>query len=43
MVHGWLMKLLHYLDFDHFEKYGTSVTGETYLRWQADHPLRARL
>lgn len=25
-----LMKLLYYLDFDHFEKYGTSVTGDTY-------------
>ncbi len=29
-----LMKLLYYLDFDHFEKYGTSVTGETYRRRQ---------
>lgn len=25
-----LMKLLYYLDFDHFEKYGASVTGDTY-------------
>ena len=25
-----LLKLLYYLDFDHFEKYGTSVTGDTY-------------
>jgi uncharacterized phage-associated protein len=29
-----LMKLLYYLDFDHFERTGTSVTGESYLRWQ---------
>lgn len=26
-----LMKLLYYLDFDHFERYGASVTGDTYL------------
>lgn len=25
-----LMKLLYYLDFDHFEQYGTSVTGDVY-------------
>ena len=25
-----LMRLLYYLDFDHFEKYGTPVTGDTY-------------
>lgn len=25
-----LMKLLYYLDFDHFEKYRTSVTGDLY-------------
>ena len=25
-----LMKLLYYLDFDHFEKYGAPVTGDTY-------------
>ncbi len=29
-----LMKRLYYLDFDHFEKYGTSVTGEAYRRRQ---------
>ncbi|MCK4730139.1 MAG: SocA family protein [Candidatus Aenigmarchaeota archaeon] len=28
-----LMKLLYYLDFDFFEKYGKSVTGDQYLRW----------
>lgn len=28
-----LMKLLYYLDFDHFEQFGTSVTGDDYLRW----------
>ena len=28
-----LMKLLYYLDFDHFEQFGTSVTGDEYLRW----------
>jgi len=25
-----LMKLVYYLDFDHFEKYGASVTGDIY-------------
>jgi len=27
-----LMKLLYYLDFDFFEKYGKSITGDKYLR-----------
>ena len=26
-----LYKLLYFLDFDHYEKYGESVTGESYL------------
>ncbi|OQA37127.1 MAG: hypothetical protein BWY53_00039 [Parcubacteria group bacterium ADurb.Bin326] len=29
-----MMKLLYYLDFDFFEKYGHSVTGDVYLRWE---------
>ena len=29
-----IMKLLYYLDFDFFEKYGKSVTGDSYLRWE---------
>jgi uncharacterized phage-associated protein len=29
-----MMKLLYYLDFDFFEKYGKSVTGDSYLRWE---------
>ncbi len=29
-----LMKLLYYLDFDFFEKYGHSVTGDEYLRFE---------
>ena len=29
-----LMKLLYFLDFDFFEKYGKSVTGDEYLRWE---------
>jgi uncharacterized phage-associated protein len=29
-----MMKLLYYLDFDFFEKYGRSVTGDIYLRWE---------
>lgn len=29
-----LMKLLYYLDFDFFEKYGHSVTGDSYLRFE---------
>ena len=29
-----MMKLLYYLDFDFFEKYGHSVTGDEYLRWE---------
>lgn len=28
-----LWKLMYYLDFDHFERYGTSVTGEQYQKW----------
>lgn len=27
-----LMKLLYYADFDHFEKHGTSVTGDSYRK-----------
>ena len=29
-----LMKLLYYLDFDFFEKYGRSITGDEYLRFE---------
>jgi len=29
-----MMKLLYFLDFDFFEKYGKSVTGDYYLRWE---------
>jgi uncharacterized phage-associated protein len=29
-----LMKLLYYLDFDFFEKYGQSITGDEYLRFE---------
>jgi uncharacterized phage-associated protein len=29
-----LMKLLYYLDFDFFEKYGKSITGDEYLRFE---------
>jgi len=29
-----MMKLLYYLDFDFFEKYGKSVTGDSYLRFE---------
>jgi uncharacterized phage-associated protein len=29
-----MMKLLYYLDFDYFEKYGSSVTGDQYLRFE---------
>ncbi|OGF68619.1 hypothetical protein A3H65_00485 [Candidatus Giovannonibacteria bacterium RIFCSPLOWO2_02_FULL_45_14] len=29
-----LMKLLYFLDFDFFEKYGKSVTGDEYLRFE---------
>lgn len=36
-----LMKLLYYLDFDHFEQFGTSVTGDDYLRWDMG-PVPAR-
>jgi len=28
------MKLLYFLDFDFFEKYGRSVTGDEYLRFE---------
>lgn len=29
-----MMKLLYYLDFDFFEKYGRSITGDEYLRFE---------
>ena len=29
-----MMKLLYFLDFDFFEKYGKSVTGDIYLRFE---------
>ena len=29
-----LMKLLYYLDFNHFEKHGRPVTGDEYLRFE---------
>jgi hypothetical protein len=29
-----LYKLLYYLDFDHYERYGTSVTGDRYRKQQ---------
>jgi len=29
-----LMKLLYFLDFDFFEKYGNTVTGDEYLRFE---------
>lgn len=29
-----LMKLLYFLDFDYFEKYGKSITGDEYLRFE---------
>src|SRR3989338_6049 len=29
-----IMKLLYYLDFDFFEKYGRSITGDEYLRFE---------
>lgn len=29
-----VMKLLYFLDFDFFEKYGKSVTGDEYLRFE---------
>lgn len=29
-----IMKLLYFLDFDFFEKYGESVTGDNYLRFE---------
>ena len=29
-----LMKLLYFLDFDFFEKYGKSITGDEYLRFE---------
>ena len=28
-----MMKLLYFLDFDYFEKYGKSITGDEYLRF----------
>lgn len=35
-----IMKLLYYLDFDFFEKYGRSVTGDEYLRFDNGHVPR---
>lgn len=29
-----MMKLMYFLDFDFFEKYGKSVTGDSYLRFE---------
>lgn len=29
-----LWKLLYYLDFDHFEQFGASVTGDQYWKWE---------
>lgn len=29
-----MMKILYFLDFDFFEKYDTSVTGDEYLRFE---------
>ena len=29
-----MMKLLYFLDFDFFEKYGRSITGDEYLRFE---------
>jgi len=29
-----IMKLLYFLDFDFFEKYGRSITGDVYLRFE---------
>jgi len=29
-----MMKLLYFLDFDFFEKYGKSITGDEYLRFE---------
>ena len=29
-----LMKLLYFLDFDFFEKYGKSISGDEYLRFE---------
>lgn len=29
-----MMKLMYFLDFDFFEKYGKSVTGDNYLRFE---------
>lgn len=29
-----MMKLLYFLDFDFFEKYGKSITGDKYSRWE---------
>ena len=29
-----IMKLLYFLDFDFFEKYGKSITGDEYLRFE---------
>ena len=29
-----LMKMLYYVDFDHYERYGESITGDTYRKLQ---------
>ena len=29
-----MMKLMYFLDFDFFEKYGKSITGDSYLRFE---------
>ena len=38
-----LAKLLYYLDFDHYEKQGQSVTGAEYLHWaKGPYPKQLR-
>ena len=38
-----LAKLLYYLDFDHYEKQGQSVTGAEYLHWaRGPYPKQMR-
>ena len=38
-----LAKLLYYLDFDHYEKQGESVTGAEYLHWaRGPYPKQLR-
>ena len=29
-----IMRILYFLDFDFFEKYGRSITGDEYLRFE---------